>query len=281
MGFWEPLFFWILAVGALGTSIAVLLFRNPLYSALALVADFFCFAGLYVLLSAHFMAVTQVLVYGGAIMVLFLFIIMLLDLSDEDLGPRRFSMHHVLAALAATGVFVFASSAIMAVVDFDEVEEATAVAAEAAEAADEVADDEMEAEDEQLTLVEVRSQVPGLYSYLSEDALQARYAETIESWAAGQSMYSSGKYQRFDDSKPFEVPPVFLEAQRPENVPEGTEDGGVAARSSDERDLGTFFGTVEPISVLLVNRFVIPFELTALLLLAAIVGAVIIAKKRL
>lgn len=275
MGFWEPLFFWILAVGALGTSVAVLLFRNPLYSALALVADFFCFAGLYVLLSAHFMAVTQVLVYGGAIMVLFLFIIMLLNLSDEDLGPRRFSMHHVLAALAATGVFVFAASAILAVVDFEEVEEATAVAATAAEI------DAAEADDEQLMLVEVQSRVPGLYSYLSEDALQARYAETIESWATGERMYSTGKYRRFDETKPFEVPPVFLEARRPENVPEGADDGGVAARSSDERDLGSLFGTVEPISVLLVNRFVIPFELTALLLLAAIVGAVIIAKKRL
>ncbi len=275
MGFWEPLFFWILAAGALGTSIAVLLFRNPLYSALALVADFFCFAGLYVLLSAHFLAVTQVLVYGGAIMVLFLFIIMLLNLSDEDLGPRRFSLHQILAAAAATGVFVFAASAILAVVDFDEVDKATvAVAGQE--------DEEVEDEDEQAMVAQVPSRVPGLYSYLTEDAVQARYAETIESWQAGESTYSTGKYQRFDETQPFEVPPVLLEAQRPEQVPDGTDgEAAVAARSSDERDSGTFFGTVEPISLLLVNRFVIPFELTALLLLAAIVGAVIIAKKRL
>jgi hypothetical protein len=123
--------------------------------------------------------------------------------------------------------------------------------------------------------------VPGLYTFLTEDALQARYAEQIEAWSAGERMYSTGKYKRFDETQPFEVPPVFLEAQRPEIVPEGADTAPAAARSSDERDAGSFFGTVEPISVLLVNRFVIPFELTALLLLAAIVGAVIIAKKRL
>jgi NADH-quinone oxidoreductase subunit J len=274
MGFWEPLFFWILAVGALVASVAVLLFRNPLYSALALVADFFCFAGLYVLLSAHFIAVTQVLVYGGAIMVLFLFIIMLLNLSDEDLGPRRFSVHQILAGISALAVFGFAALAVLAVVDFDQVEEATAAAAEQQEARP--ADDQGAP-----VLVEVPSAIPGLYSFLSEDALQARYAEQIESWEAGDTTYATGKYDRFDDAKPFVVPPAMLEAERPEAVRAGAQGAPVTARRSDEGDTGTVFGTVEPVSYLLVNRFVIPFELTAILLLAAIVGAVIIAKKRL
>ena len=69
----------------------VIVYRNPLYSALALILDFFFFAGLYGLLSAHFMAITQVLVYAGAIMVLFLFIIMLLNLKDEELGEFEFA----------------------------------------------------------------------------------------------------------------------------------------------------------------------------------------------
>ena len=80
MGFWESLFFWIFACGAVASSVAVVALRNPLYSALALIMDFFFFAGLYGLLSAHLMAVAQVLVYAGAIMVLFLFIIMLLNI---------------------------------------------------------------------------------------------------------------------------------------------------------------------------------------------------------
>lgn len=273
MGFWEPLFFWILAVGALGSSIAVLLFRNPLYSALSLIGDFFCFAGLYVLLSAHFMAVTQILVYGGAIMVLFLFIIMLLNLSEEDLGPRRFSLHQILAAFVATAVFVFAASAVLAVVDLGEVHD-TIVASAGQQ------DDQMEGADEEASSVEVESAIPGLYSFATEDAVQARYAGEIQSWADGESTYATDKYQRFDDTKPFVVPPVLLEAQRPEPVV-GPDGEPVAARTSDERGTGSFFGTVEPISLLLVNRFVVPFELTAVLLLAAIIGAVIIAKKRL
>ena len=52
--------------------------RSPIYSAMALVGTFFCLAGIYVLLLAHTIAVLQVLVYAGAIMVLFLFVIMLL-----------------------------------------------------------------------------------------------------------------------------------------------------------------------------------------------------------
>ncbi len=277
MGFWEPLFFWILAIGALGSSIAVLLFRNPLYSALALVADFFCFAGLYVLLSAHFMAVIQVLVYGGAIMVLFLFIIMLLNLSDEDLGPRRFSVHQILAVLSALGLFAFATSAILAVVDLDEVEQATQAANERIEAEAEAADDDAPAEP---VIVDVPSAVPGLSSFLTEDAVQARYNDQIIAWERGDSTYATGKYTRFDETQPFVVPPVLSEQARMAAHPADA-DVPPEARTSVDRDTGSRFGTAEPVSLLLVNRFVVPFELTAVLLLAAIIGAVIIAKKRL
>ncbi|MFW6053633.1 MAG: NADH-quinone oxidoreductase subunit J, partial [Persicimonas sp.] len=225
MGFWEPLFFWILAIGVLGSSLAVLLFRNPLYSALALVADFFCFAGLYVLLSAHFMAVIQVLVYGGAIMVLFLFIIMLLNLSDEDLGPRRFSLHQVLAVLSALGVFGFAATAILAVVDLDEVEQATQAANERIEAQAEAADEDAPA---QPVEVDVPSAVPGLSSFLTEDALQARYSDQIAGWERGDSTYATDKYTRFDDTQPFVVPPVLSEQARMAAHPEDADVSGEA-----------------------------------------------------
>ncbi|MFW5967339.1 MAG: NADH-quinone oxidoreductase subunit J [Persicimonas sp.] len=269
MGFWEPLFFWILAGGALVSSVAVVLFRNPLYSALALVADFMCFAGLYVLLSAHFLAVIQVLVYGGAIMVLFLFIIMLLNLSDEDLGPRKFAVHQILAVLSAIGVFAFAVVSILAVVDTDKIDEAL----EEARATEE--------EDEDApTVVEVESEVPGLYGFLTEDAVQQQYASEVERWVLGQSTYATDKYQPYGDPDDFQVPPILSEQARAEAIPEDAQ-APEEARTSADRETGSRFGTVEPISVLLVNRFVVPFELTAVLLLAAIVGAVIIAKKRL
>lgn len=61
-------------------AIAVISFRHPIYSALSLIVTFFSQAGLFVLLGAHFVAAVQVIVYAGAIMVLFLFVIMLLNL---------------------------------------------------------------------------------------------------------------------------------------------------------------------------------------------------------
>ncbi len=95
-----------LSVGLLTTSALVVLLRNPLYGALSMIAGFFFLAGLYLQLNAAFVAVVQVLVYAGAIMVLFLFVIMLLNLREGELGARRGNVHKVLAAVA--GAFVFA-----------------------------------------------------------------------------------------------------------------------------------------------------------------------------
>lgn len=72
--------FWVLAAGAVVASLLVVTNRNPVACVLFLVAAFFCLAGLFVTLHSHFLAAIQVLVYAGAIMVLFLFVVMLLDL---------------------------------------------------------------------------------------------------------------------------------------------------------------------------------------------------------
>ena len=75
----QILFFLFGAVSLIG-AIAVISFRHPIYSALSLIVTFFAQAGLFILLGAHFVAAVQVIVYAGAIMVLFLFVIMLLNL---------------------------------------------------------------------------------------------------------------------------------------------------------------------------------------------------------
>jgi NADH-quinone oxidoreductase subunit J len=63
--------------------------RNPLHAALSLLVAFFFLSGIFILLSAHLVGVLQVLVYAGAVMVLFVFVILLLSLRKEDLtGPR-------------------------------------------------------------------------------------------------------------------------------------------------------------------------------------------------
>jgi NADH-quinone oxidoreductase subunit J len=76
----EVFLFWVFAIIALVSALVVVLAKNPITSALALIVTFFMLAGYYVLLSAQFLAAVQVVVYAGAIMVLFLFVIMLLNL---------------------------------------------------------------------------------------------------------------------------------------------------------------------------------------------------------
>src|SRR5689334_23407137 len=78
--------------------------RSPINSAMALVSTFFFLAGIYVLLWAHTIAVLQVLVYAGAIMVLFLFVIMLLSLTEANLGLARVTPSRVVGGAAAVGL---------------------------------------------------------------------------------------------------------------------------------------------------------------------------------
>jgi len=104
----ELIIFVILAPVSVLTALGMVLNRNAVYSALLLVVNFFCLAVFYVLLQAQFLAVVQVIVYAGAIMVLFLFVLMLLGISNEDVlketirGQRPVAA--VLVALLLAGV---------------------------------------------------------------------------------------------------------------------------------------------------------------------------------
>lgn len=82
------IFFFFAAVAVI-FALVVVLHRNPVVGALSLVASFFALAVMYVLLDAPFMAALQVIVYAGAIMVLFLFVIMLLNLQHQAEAPTR------------------------------------------------------------------------------------------------------------------------------------------------------------------------------------------------
>jgi len=107
----EQVLFWVFAIGTIAGAGGVIAVRNPVASAISLVATFFFLAGTYVLLWAHTIAVIQVLVYAGAIMVLFLFVIMLLSLTDHgpivQLSPSRIAGALATAALLASLVGVF------------------------------------------------------------------------------------------------------------------------------------------------------------------------------
>ena len=95
----ETIFFYIIALVALGSGLIVVLSKNPVNSALGLVNTFFCLAIFYVMLYAPFMAAVQVMVYAGAIMVLILFVIMLLNLGTE--ARKRYTHGVVWAAFAS------------------------------------------------------------------------------------------------------------------------------------------------------------------------------------
>ena len=85
----NALFFWFFSVGMIVCALAVVLNRNAVASALCFTFSIVFMAGLFVMLSAFFLAAVQILVTAGAVMVLFLFIIMLLDLTSMEHIPRQ------------------------------------------------------------------------------------------------------------------------------------------------------------------------------------------------
>ncbi len=98
----ETLFFTIVAAVAVLSSILVITCKNPINSALSLIMTFFCLATFYVMLDAPFMAAIQVIVYAGAIMVLIVFVIMLLNVRSE-VGKRS---NHAVVGSSILAFFV-------------------------------------------------------------------------------------------------------------------------------------------------------------------------------
>ena len=105
--------FYIFAAIAVITSLGVIGQGNPMHSIILLIASFGALAGLYILLDAPFTAVTQIIIYAGAIMVLFLFVVMLLNVPREEpapitasglLGPSGFKIGAGLSVLLAIEV---------------------------------------------------------------------------------------------------------------------------------------------------------------------------------
>jgi NADH-quinone oxidoreductase subunit J len=101
----ELVTFFVFAVPLLFTAAGVVMARNPIYAAMNLVAAFFFLAGIYLLLVAHLIAFMQILVYAGAVMVLFLFVIMLLSIHEEGIEARMPRAVQWIGAAGALGLF--------------------------------------------------------------------------------------------------------------------------------------------------------------------------------
>ena len=120
----EPILFVLMSLGALAGAVTVVAARNPVYSAMGLLGTLFSVAVLYVLQLAHLVAAVQVIVYAGAVLTLFLFVIMLIGVDKEEVWeePLRYQRSFV-GGMA--GVIVLMAAGLTIFSDFDWVPAAT------------------------------------------------------------------------------------------------------------------------------------------------------------
>jgi NADH-quinone oxidoreductase subunit J len=106
---WEAVFFWVFALAALVAGLLTIMARNAVHSALFLISTLVSVAALFILLGAEFIAGVQILVYVGGVMVLFLFVIMLVNVSAEERGSEQLfnRPRQVGASLIVLLLFVF------------------------------------------------------------------------------------------------------------------------------------------------------------------------------
>lgn len=102
----ELVLFYLFGSAAVGTGLGMILQRNPVMSALLLIANFFCVAALYLLLQQQFLAVIQIVVYTGAIMVLVIFVIMLLNLGDDQRLPEKLTVRNSIGIALVAGFLI-------------------------------------------------------------------------------------------------------------------------------------------------------------------------------
>ena len=95
--------FFVFAVGGIATAILMVTRKSAIPAALCLIGHFFCLSGLYLTLQAQLLAALQILVYAGAIMVLVVFVIMLLNIGDEARREKRATLR-AIAAITVSGI---------------------------------------------------------------------------------------------------------------------------------------------------------------------------------
>jgi NADH-quinone oxidoreductase subunit J len=106
----EPILFGLMAVGALAGAVTVVLARNPVYSAMGLLGTLFSVAILYVVQLAHFVAAVQVIVYAGAVLTLFLFVIMLIGVDLSEDTDERLPMQRMWVSVIAAMIILLAGA---------------------------------------------------------------------------------------------------------------------------------------------------------------------------
>lgn len=103
--------FWALSAMAVSCALGVILSRNPVNSVLFLILTFFAISGHYILMNAQFLAIVNIIVYAGAIMVLFLFVIMLMNL-NADVEPQKGQLVQLAGVISGGILFLVVLAAI-------------------------------------------------------------------------------------------------------------------------------------------------------------------------
>ena len=237
----QQVLFIIFAAAMLAASFGVVLAKNQVYAAMSLVVSMFFMAAIYALLSAHTLAILQVLVYAGAIVVLFLFVIMLLSIQEQPRPPflQRISPVRLLAVLAA---------AVLAVA---------------------------------LVAVSFNSSSSAVVKSIKQNA-DGEWVATFDHSPFHGSFYAAGPLGTgASPTTHFEVLSVGMQ-NPPQHIilPAGSapQVGDVVQLSPDVAAVQPSFGTLTELGNLMYSRYLLPFEVTSLLLLVAIVGAVVVAK---
>ena len=224
----EQILFIVFAILAVGSAICVIAFKNPIHSALALVLTFFSLAGLFISLGAYFVAAVQIIVYAGAIMVLFLFVIMLLNLGRLH-AARQINKAKVFAVIV--GIILAAEAIYIGIKVYD----STAVS---------------------------------LSQGGSEAVGAAITAEQLDRIAALESTYH---LDRAEINSAY-VPEIAEQKHTVETLT-ASEANQLIEKLQGE------MGRPDRIGTVLFTKFLLPFEVTSLILLAALIGVIVLVKR--
>src|SRR5580704_1937736 len=116
--------FWFLSILTIFSALMVITRKSPVYSVLWLIITFVCISGHYILLNAQFLAIVNVIVYAGAIMVLFLFVIMLMNL-NADVEPQKGHLVQFAGAISGGVLFLVLLAATKSAVSQDVIKQST------------------------------------------------------------------------------------------------------------------------------------------------------------
>ena len=204
----------IFGLVAICSAICVIAFKNPIHSALALILTFFSQAGLFIALGAHFVAAVQVIVYAGAIMGLFLFVIMLLNLGSLQDTARQ--------NISAIKIFVLVLAVLLAI--------------------------------EGVTVARYVDQNGGVIKKQSTDVIIQRLKDD---------------FKMSDEDIKHSVEELYGTGTSVSNLTSVQVTGLVHSE----------MGKTERIGTLLFSKFVLPFEVTSFILIAALIGVIAIVNR--